>query len=140
MSQISVPLYAETLQFLQTMDALDESRLCSLVAEGFSAVDIGVNGEPVIINELDKWLWYTKHQFAILDVMGATQQSDVLAYSGKKADSLAHSVIRFQRKFTIRNQRLKHICVATLIWQCTPTGWKLLRWHCTLEEKETTTL
>ena len=131
MDDTTRPLYAQTQAVLSALDRGNVAALAPLVTDDLSLVDSGDGGRPVILHTREA---LEDHLRSRSDV---TRTSTIVAYEGHPDHEAGWSVVRFRRS-THGPGRETHreLCSATLLWRLTAEGWKLCRWHCTIERKE----
>ena len=131
MNDLTRPLYAQTQAVLSALDRGQAAALQPLTTEDLSLVDTDERGRPAAL--------HTRAALAEhLERRGpALRASTVLAYEGHPDRETAWSVVRFRRSaVSADGVERRELCSATLLWRLTTEGWKLARWHCTVERED----
>lgn len=132
MDDVTRPLYAQTQAVLAALDRGAAAALESLATADVSLVDLDAASRPTVLHTLEALREYLGNRGA------AAHPSTILAYEGHADRDSGWSVVRFRRDGRAANEPgSRELCSATLLWRLTTVGWKLRRWHCTLERSET---
>lgn len=132
MEHATRPLYAQTRAVLAALDRASAAALEPLATDDLTLLDIGTGDRPILLHT----------RAAVLEDLraraGGRRESNILAYDGHPDHETGWSVLRFRR--TVPDERggaaRRELCSATLLWRLTTDGWKVCRWHCTVEREE----
>ncbi len=131
MDDVTRPLYAQSQAVLSALDRGNPAALRPLVTEDLSLLDEGPRGRPT---RLHAPAAVADH----LERRGPSRRaSTLLAYEGQVDRTSGWSVVRFRRSVVAPGGgERSELCSATLLWRLGADGWKLARWHCTVERED----
>ena len=131
MDDATRPLYAQTQAVLSALDRGSAVALAPLVTADVSLVDSADGGRPTVLHTREALEAYLRSRG------DGPASSAILAYEGRPDHETGWSVVRFQRSSRAPGRESRReLCSATLLWRLTDEGWKLSRWHCTVEKRE----
>ena len=77
----------------------------------------------------EEWEAWFHGLFATLSTMGASTDSEILAYDARREDALGYSVLEFRQRLDVGSLTATFDCIATIIWKRTSDGWREARSH-----------
>ena len=125
----SKPFFSETLQLLRSVRDHDFDTLAGLCDDDFGIVDIAPDGANVAIRSRSEWEQWFHDLFAKLDAMGATTDSEILAYDAIEAAEMGYSVLEFRQSLAVGELTAFFDCMTTIVWKLADGGWREARWH-----------
>ena len=123
------PFFPETLTLLRSVRDHDFDTLAALCDDDFGIIDVDPSGTPVPVRTRAEWEAWFHGLFATLSTMGASTDSEILAYDARREDALGYSVLEFRQRLDVGSLTATFDCIATIIWKRTPDGWREARWH-----------
>lgn len=126
------PFQAQTLALLESLERLDLLALEALLADPCSAVEATPDGRCLDLRRRADWLQHLRERAAARAPGGGAGSGsgvELRDYRGVIDHELGYSAVRFQR----HQADDPRACMATVVWALTPEGWKVRRWHCSLE-------
>jgi ketosteroid isomerase-like protein len=111
--------------------------LAQLCDDDFGIIDLGPDGQNVMIRNRAEWENWFRTLFTNLTAMQAQTYTDILDYKVLVGTDLAYSVVEFCQHLKMEDKHGKFYCVVTIIWKTVPEGgWKESRWHVSLLRTE----
>lgn len=140
---VTTPATMDTMPFAQETEMLfrcvsehDFDTLAALCDDDFGIIDLGTEGQNVVVETRQEWeAWFNK-LFAQLDAMDAHTSTEIQKYQALQMGAMGYSVVDFYQLLTVAGETARFNCVATIIWKQTADGWKESRWHCSLINRE----
>ncbi len=125
-------LFQETKTLFRSVRLRDFETLAALCDDDFGIVDLGPQGESVLIRSRAEWEAWFRSLFAKLEAMGADTDTRIDNYQVRMGSDMALSVVEFCQTLAVGDQVGLFDCVATIVWKRTPQGWREARWHASL--------
>jgi len=131
-----LPFYNETERLFHYVSTHNFDDLADLCDDDFGIVDLGPEGNNVMIRTRAEWENWFHKLFARLEAMQATTYTDILDYKALQQGTLGYSVVEFCQHLQFDGKHGKFYCVATIIWKAVGDQWKESRWHASLLRTE----
>jgi hypothetical protein len=130
-------LYDETVRLFQYVSEHNFDDLAELCDDDFGIVDLGPDGQNIMIRTREEWENWFKTLFANLTAMQAHTYTDITDYKVLSGVDLSYSVVEFCQHLKLPEKHGKFYCVVTIIWKKTQGDvWKESRWHVSLLRTE----
>jgi hypothetical protein len=126
------PFADETKTLFRCVSEHDFDTLAALCDDDFGIIDLGTEGQSVVIETRAEWEDWFHSLFARLDAMNAHTATEIETYQALVKQEMGYSVVNFCQTLTIGDNTARFYCVATIIWKRTDNGWQESRWHCSL--------
>ncbi|MFN4145914.1 MAG: nuclear transport factor 2 family protein [Runella sp.] len=127
------PLYKETEALFRYVSEHNFNDLANLCDDDFGIVDLGTEGQSVMVRNRAEWENWFRTLFQNLSQMQAKTYTDILDYKVLQTSELAYSVVEFCQHLEVGDKHGKFFCVTTIIWKKMPDDtWKESRWHASL--------
>lgn len=126
------PFAAETKTLFRCVSEHDFDTLAALCDDDFGIIDLGTEGQSVVVETRQEWENWFHTLFAKLDAMNAHTATEIQKYQALQQGDMGYSVVDFCQTLTVNGQTARFNCVTTIIWKRTEDGWKESRWHCSL--------
>lgn len=136
MKMKNMPFYNETERLFHYVSTHNFKDLAELCDDDFGIVDLGPEGNNVMIRTRAEWENWFKTLFAQLDAMQAETFTDILDYKALQDGNLGYSVVEFCQHLKTADKHGRFYCVVTIIWKAVGSGWKESRWHVSLLRTE----
>ncbi len=81
------PFFSETLTLLRSVRDHDFDTLAALCDDDFGIIDVDPSGTPVPVRTRAEWEAWFHGLFATLATMGASTDSEILAYDARREDA-----------------------------------------------------
>jgi hypothetical protein len=124
------PFFKETRLLFDYVSNHDFDNLAALCDDDFGIVDLGTEGQSMMIRNRAEWEAWFRGLFAQLGGMGATTYTDITGYDALETAEMGYSVVEFCQHLIFGGKHGYFNCVTTIIWKRTPSGWVESRWHC----------
>lgn len=128
----AMPFAEETRTLFRCVSEHDFETLAALCDDDFGIIDLGTEGQNVVIENRAQWEAWFHDLFARLDAMQAHTSTEILRYQALQSSDLGYGVVDFCQFLTVNGQTARFFCVATIIWKRVGAAWKESRWHCSL--------
>lgn len=126
------PFATETRTLFHCVSTHDFDTLAALCDDDFGIIDLGTEGQSVVIETRQQWEDWFHSLFARLDAMGAHTATEIQKYQALEMGAMGYSVVDFCQLLTIGDHTARFYCVVTIIWKRVGDAWKESRWHCSL--------
>lgn len=126
------PFAEETKTLFRCVSEHDFDTLAALCDDDFGIIDLGTEGQSVVIETRKEWEDWFHNLFARLDAMGAHTSTEINKYQALESDKMGYGVVDFCQLLRVEGQVSRFYCVATIIWKRVGDVWKESRWHCSL--------
>lgn len=127
------PLYAETVRLFGYVSDHNFDALAELCDDDFGIVDLGTEGQSIMIRNRAEWENWFHTLFGNLSAMQAQTHTDIIDYKVRVGADMAYSVVEFCQHLVLGGKHGKFYCVVTIIWKTVADGsWKESRWHVSL--------
>lgn len=126
------PFAAETRTLFRCVSEHDFDTLAALCDDDFGIIDLGTEGQNVVVETRAEWEDWFHTLFAKLDTMQATTRTEIEKYRALVNGDMGYSVVDFCQLLTVGEQTARFYCVVTIIWKRDGDAWKESRWHCSL--------
>ncbi|NJL55519.1 nuclear transport factor 2 family protein [bacterium] len=133
----SQPFADETRTLFRCVSEHDFDTLAALCDDDFGIIDLGTEGQNVVVETRAEWEDWFHTLFAKLDTMQATTRTEIEKYRALVNGDMGYSVVDFCQLLTVGEQTARFYCVVTIIWKRDGDAWKESRWHCSLIRTET---
>jgi hypothetical protein len=131
-----MPFASETKTLFRCVSEHDFDTLADLCDDDFGIIDLGTEGQSVVVETRADWENWFHNLFAQLDAMNAHTATEIQKYQAMKQGDMGYSVVDFCQTLTVGGETARFNCVTTIIWKRTEAGWKESRWHCSLINRE----
>lgn len=126
------PFADETTTLFRCVSQHDFDTLAALCDDDFGIIDLGTEGQSVVIETRAEWENWFHSLFERLDQMQAHTATEILKYQALESGDMGYSVVDFCQLLTLDGHTARFYCVATIIWKRAAGAWKESRWHCSL--------
>lgn len=130
------PFAAETETLFRCVSEHDFDTLAALCDDDFGIIDLGTEGQNVVIETRAEWENWFHTLFDKLDTMQATTRTEIQKYRALVNGDMGYSVVDFCQVLSVGDQSARFYCVVTIIWKRVGQKWKESRWHCSLIRTE----
>lgn len=130
------PFAEETKTLFRCVSEQDFDTLAALCDDDFGIIDLGTQGESVVIETRAEWEDWFHSLFAKLNGMNATTRTEIEKYQALVNGDMGYGVVDFCQVLNVNGQDLRFYCVVTIIWKRVGDAWKESRWHCSLIRTE----
>lgn len=130
------PFAQETKTLFRCVSEHDFNTLAALCDDDFGIIDLGTEGQSVVIETRKEWEDWFHTLFAKLDQMQAHTATEINKYQALQSGSMGYSVVDFCQLLVVDGHVLRFNCVVTIIWKRVGGGWKESRWHCSLIDSD----
>ncbi|MBC8111218.1 MAG: hypothetical protein H7Y04_09190 [Verrucomicrobia bacterium] len=131
------PFYNETLKLFSYVSEGNFTDLANLCDDDFGIVDIDTDGKSKMIRTRIEWENWFHELFGKLKAIGATTDTEILAYQSLKTQDLGYSVVEFCQRLRVGGKVGNFFCVVTIIWKLSADNqWQESRWHASLLKEE----
>lgn len=130
------PFSEETKTLFRCVSEHDFDTLAALCDDDFGIIDLGTEGQNVVVETRQDWEDWFHSLFAQLDTMNAQTATEIQKYQALEQTDMGYSVVDFCQILSVDGNVARFNCVATIIWKRTSDGWKESRWHCSLISTE----
>ncbi len=130
------PFATETQTLFRCVSEHDFDTLAALCDDDFGIIDLGTQGESVVVETREDWENWFHTLFAKLDTMDATTRTEIERYQALVNGDMGYSVVDFCQVLTVGGHDARFYCVVTIIWKRVGDTWKESRWHCSLIRTE----
>lgn len=127
-----MPFAEETTTLFRCVSEHDFATLAALCDDDFGIIDLGTEGQNVVIETRAEWENWFHTLFARLDEMQAHTATEIEKYQALVMGEMGYSVVNFCQLLTIGGHTARFHCVVTIIWKRVGDAWKESRWHCSL--------
>lgn len=128
----TLPFAEETKTLFRCVSEHDFETLAALCDDDFGIIDLGTEGQSVVVETRQEWEDWFHSLFARLDEMQAQTTTEIQKYQALESVSMGYGVVDFCQLLTINGHTSRFYCVATIIWKRVGDSWKESRWHCSL--------
>lgn len=128
----ALPFAAETKTLFRCVSQHDFETLAALCDDDFGIIDLGTEGQSVVVEDRAAWENWFQTLFARLDEMQAHTSTEIQKYQALQMGEMGYGVVDFCQLLTFGGQTARFYCVATIIWKRVGEAWKESRWHCSL--------
>ena len=129
------PFFAETQRLFKYVTDHNFADLADLCDDDFGIVDLGTEGESIMVRTRADWEnWFTT-LFTKLGAMDAKTDTDIYAYDAVQTPAMGYCVVEFCQNLYVGDQHGFFDCVVTIIWKRVGNQWKESRWHVSLLQK-----
>ncbi|MDX2161330.1 MAG: nuclear transport factor 2 family protein [bacterium] len=132
----ALPFAAETKTLFRCVSEHDFPTLAALCDDDFGIIDLGTEGQNVVIETRAAWEDWFHTLFARLDAMQAHTATIIEKYQALAMGDMGYSVVNFCQLLTLGDHTARFYCVVTVIWKRVGDAWKESRWHCSLIRAE----
>lgn len=126
------PFAEQTKTLFRCVSEHDFDTLAALCDDDFGIIDLGTEGQNVVVETREEWENWFQTLFARLDGMNAQTATEIQKYQAMVSGEMGYSVVDFCQLLAVDGNVARFNCVATIIWKQTSEGWKESRWHCSL--------
>ena len=130
------PFATETKTLFRCVSEHDFDTLAALCDDDFGIIDLGTEGQNVVVETREEWENWFHALFAKLDAMQATTRTEIEKYRALVNGDMGYSVVDFCQILDVQGQEGRFYCVVTIIWKRVGDEWKESRWHCSLIRTE----
>jgi len=130
------PFAEETKTLFRCVSEHDFDTLAALCDDDFGIIDLGTEGQNVVVETRQDWEDWFHNLFEQLDAMNAHTATKITKYQAIQKAEMGYSVVDFCQMLTVGDATLNFNCVVTIIWKLTDDGWKESRWHCSLISRD----
>ncbi len=123
------PFFDLTVALLRGVRDHDFATLAAICDDDFGIVDIAPDGGSVAIRNRAEWEAWFRGLFDQLTAMGATTDSEILAYDAVEGEDLGYSVLEFRQTLGVGDLVASFDCITTIVWKQTDGEWQEARWH-----------
>lgn len=123
------PFFDLTVTLLRGVRDHDFDALAAICDDDYGIVDIGPDGGSVAVRNQEEWAQWFRNLFAQLDGMGASTDSEILAYDAVEGTDLGYSVLEFRQTLTVNDLTASFDCITTIVWKKVDGRWYEARWH-----------
>lgn len=131
-----LPFISETRRLFRYVRDHDFDALAALCDDDFGIVDLGTEGQSVLVTTRAEWEEWFRSLFARLSAMGAETDTEIESYEALVRSELGYSVVRFVQTLTLGGRTARFDCIATIIWKRDGDRWVESRWHASLLGRE----
>ncbi len=128
----TLPFAEETKTLFRCVSEHDFDTLAALCDDDFGIIDLGTEGQSVVVEDRADWEDWFHTLFARLDEMGAHTSTEIQKYQALQNGDMGYGVVDFCQLLTVNGQTSRFYCVTTIIWKRVGDMWKESRWHCSL--------
>lgn len=132
----ALPFAEETKTLFRCVSEHDFDTLAALCDDDFGIIDLGTEGQNVVVETREAWENWFHTLFARLDEMNAHTATEIQKYQALEMGDMGYGVVDFCQLLTVNGQTLRFYCVVTIIWKRVGDAWKESRWHCSLIRTE----
>lgn len=126
------PFAEETQTLFRCVSQHDFDTLAALCDDDFGIIDLGTQGESVVIETRQEWEDWFHSLFKKLDDMNAETRTEIQKYQALQMGDMGYGVVDFCQLLTVGGHTSRFYCVVTIIWKRVNDAWKESRWHCSL--------
>lgn len=127
-----MPFAEETQTLFRCVSEHDFDTLAALCDDDFGIIDLGTEGQNVVVETREEWENWFHTLFARLDEMQAHTRTEIQKYQTLQMGEMGYSVVDFCQLLTVNGHTSRFYCVVTIIWKRAGDAWKESRWHCSL--------
>jgi hypothetical protein len=128
----ALPFAAETKTLFRCVSQHDFETLAALCDDDFGIIDLGTEGQSVVVEDRAAWANWFHTLFARLDEIQAQTSTEIQKYQALQMGEMGYGVVDFCQLLTVGGQTARFYCVVTIIWKRVSEVWKESRWHCSL--------
>lgn len=127
-----LPFAEETRTLFRCVSEHDFDTLAALCDDDFGIIDLGTEGQSVVVETRADWENWFHTLFKQLDDMKADTRTEIQKYQAIEMGDMGYGVVDFCQLLTVGGQTARFYCVVTIIWKRVGDAWKESRWHCSL--------
>lgn len=127
-----MPFAEETKTLFRCVSEHDFDTLAALCDDDFGIIDLGTEGQNVLVETRADWENWFHTLFAKLDALQAHTATEIEKYQALVMGEMGYSVVNFCQLLTLNGHTARFHCVVTIIWKRVGDEWKESRWHCSL--------
>jgi len=127
-----MPFAEETKTLFRCVSEHDFDTLALLCDDDFGIIDLGTEGQSVVVETREDWENWFHTLFARLDEMNAHTATEIQKYQALQMGDMGYGVVDFVQLLTVNGQTARFHCVTTIIWKRVGDEWKESRWHASL--------